>query len=150
MTRCAGGRSGENCGLQIWHEQRTNSEKLHKIAHKKRSCQNRTKSRRTREKSSEKYNEKKEVRTPRNAIKCNAKKEHRTESEARERQFCNTNTGAGWMLREFMYTIRARQIGAACCPCGEFMHTVMRACPAAGVSFFTRICAGEIATFATP
>ena len=24
------------------------------------------------------------------------------------------NTGAGWMRREFMYTIRARQIGTAC------------------------------------
>ena len=61
----------------------------------------------------------------------------------RNQQFCNTNTGVGRMLREFINTIRARQIGTACCPAGEFVHTITRACPAAGTNLFTRICAGE-------
>lgn len=83
------------------------------------------------------------ARTPRNATKCNTKKTANRERTKKNQQFCNTNTGAGWMRLEFLDTIRARQIGAACCPVGEFIDTITRACPAAGTNLFTRICAGE-------
>lgn len=59
------------------------------------------------------------ARTPGNHQKSATKCQHKKRTANRERtkrnrQFCNTNTGVGRMLREFMYTIRARQIGTAC------------------------------------
>lgn len=53
------------------------------------------------------------VNSEKSSKKCN-KMQHKKRTASKERtkrnrQFCNTNTGAGRMRREFMYTIRARQ-----------------------------------------
>ena len=58
------------------------------------------------------------VNSEKSSKKCN-KMQHKKRTANRERtkrnqQFCNTNTGVGRMLREFINTIRARQIGTAC------------------------------------
>ena len=69
-----------------------NSEKLHKIAHKKRACQNCTKPRRTREKSSKKYNKK---RSTKNATKCNAKKSIEPRAKLEESTILQHEHGRG-------------------------------------------------------
>ena len=111
MTRRAGGRSGG--GLH----------KMHKNAHIKKSL-----------------SESHELRV--NSEKCH-KMPRKKSNEARTNKekpsiLQHDNTGVGRMLREFMYTIRARQIGAACCPAGEFINTITRACPAAGNASLAR------------
>ena len=88
------------------------------------------------------------ARTPRNhqksATKCNIKKERRAKKEQRETVNFATRTRARGGCAGNLCTRYARgKIGTTCCPAGEFVHTITRACPAAGVNLFTRICAGE-------
>ena len=76
--------------------------------------------------------------------KMQRKKEHRTKSEARGINNFATRTRARDGCAGNLCTRYARgKIGTTCCPAGEFVHTITRACPAAGVNLFTRICAGE-------
>ena len=87
MTRRAGGRSGGEL------------HKMHKNAHIKKSL-----------------SESHELRV--NSEKCH-KMPRKKSNEARTNKekpsiLQHDNTGVGRMLREFMYTIRARQIGTAC------------------------------------
>ena len=96
------------------------------------------------------------ARTPGNHQKSATKKEarktqqnatqkkHRTKSEARGISNFATRTRARDGCAGNLCTRYARgKIGTTCCPAGEFVHTITRACPAAGVNLFTRICAGE-------
>lgn len=140
--------------MRIWHEQRANSEKMHKIAHKKRACQNCTKSRRTREKSSKKYNKKRGMKpegSRRNATKCNAKKSIEPRAKLEESAILQHEHGRGMDAPGiYVHDTRAADRDGLLPGRGIYRHDNARLSCCQSEFIYTGICAGEIRHFRHP